>query len=799
MTSTSTGEQSIFSDVASVFVMHNGAWQSVDGGVSRVNVCHNFSTQAFRVLALSSERKVKGIIFFFFFFFFQIILPQPTFIQYVVNMWISSQVHPELLNEACLALLDTSSGAALALNFAHEQACTKFLSTWRASMSLNNRPAAATSVQPRPGVRASVHPSASPAAAPVTTSAPGAAPGLAPAAAPRRSSATPAPAPKINAKQRLALAHDAEIDDDASPISFNRAVTRLEEGLKAVLTAAHNSVSNPSYNYDNRAEAAVQYLHVAMRSLIKLFVSKIVARRKVKEAQSTKDGATADKGVIERTMRLTYYEIMNTPTRGVTEEFTLKAAVGIRRRLVLRILALRLKDDFVGTLYIGQQMLSAMNAVKLIDPKNTAPATQEGTCLLQLCATMLALTKQLTRVADGIANFGNISRDDDYNQIVQDADDDAMTQAFWTECAQNEFPEGAKAYTLNQLVLKLTDDNSYDRKFLETFTTTYQSFAPPGLLLQKLMERYQVPPTALDDKRRTAIQLRVAVALKYWCEKYFSHFDETLLQSLASFLTDYLVKDGHVAMANALYAFIMNKIKERDEERAVAFRVPATIYSQRHKENPHVDALADGLLVRGRRAEDRRDRDDDRLRVVPPGAGARAAQPGVEQPQAQVARAQPARDGGALDGAVVLDRDVHSRADEARAARAHAREVHHVWRDAAPAQQLPGADGDAGRPQSGADSPHEESLVARVEEAAQGVGRAERPDVVGQRVQGVSRGARRVAPAGDSVRRRAPDRSVLQGGRQSGQHRRPDQLPQARAGVRVDRAHSALSAGAVRV
>lgn len=506
-------------------------------------------------------------------------------------MWISSQVHPELLNEACLALLDTSSGAALSLNFAHEQACTKFLSTWRASMSLNNRPAAA-SLQPRPGVRASVHGGAPVGAAAgggvaapagIVTSAPGAAPGLTPAAAaPRRSSAAaPAPAPKINAKQRLALAHDAEIDNDASPISFNRAVSRLEEGLKAVLTAAHNSVSNPSYNYDNRAEAAVQYLHVAMRSLIKLFVSKIVVRRKAKTG-----GGEAEKGVIERTMRLTYYEIMNTPTRGVTEEFTLKAAVGIRRRLVLRILALRLKDDFSGTLCIGQQMLSAMNAVKLIDPKNTAPATQEGTCLLQLCATMLALTKQLTRVADGIANFGNISRDDDYNQIQQDTDDDAMTQAFWTECAQGEFPEGAKAYTLNQLVLKLTDDNSYDRKFLETFTTTYQSFAPPGLLLQKLMERYQVPPTTFDDKRRTAIQLRVAVALKYWCEKYFSHFDETLLQSLASFLTDYLVKDGHVAMANALYAFIMNKIKERDEERAVAFRVPATIYSQRHKENP---------------------------------------------------------------------------------------------------------------------------------------------------------------------------------------------------------------------
>jgi hypothetical protein len=33
---------------------------------------------------------------------------------------------------------------------------------------------------------------------------------------------------KINAKERIALEHDPEIDEDATPISFGRAVHRLE-------------------------------------------------------------------------------------------------------------------------------------------------------------------------------------------------------------------------------------------------------------------------------------------------------------------------------------------------------------------------------------------------------------------------------------------------------------------------------------------------------------------------------------------------------------------------------------------
>jgi hypothetical protein len=166
----------------------------------------------------------------------------------------------------------------------------------------------------------------------------------------------------------------------------------------------------------------------------------------------------------------------------------------------------------------------------------------------------------------------------------------------------------------NARVYEKKNNKFLDRKFMQTFTTTYQSFTVPTLLLNKLMERYQVcclralwvtyahtnqskhkiPPNVpdVDDKRRQAIQLRVAVVLKYWTDQHFEHFDEEVLQNLYTFLTQcvicfvvflerflvffslllllllllllifrYLMKDGHVDMAKALHAFISNKVR----------------------------------------------------------------------------------------------------------------------------------------------------------------------------------------------------------------------------------------------
>jgi hypothetical protein len=116
----------------------------------------------------------------------------------------------------------------------------------------------------------------------------------------------------------------------------------------------------------------------------------------------------------------------------------------------------------------------------------------------------------------------------------------------------------------NARVYEKKNKNQFlDRKFMQTFTTTYQSFTVPTLLLNKLMERYQVcclralwvthahtnqskrkiPPNVpdVDDKRRQAIQLRVAVVLKYWTDQHFEHFDEEVLQNLYTFLTQYVI------------------------------------------------------------------------------------------------------------------------------------------------------------------------------------------------------------------------------------------------------------------
>mmetsp|Transcript_7580 Transcript_7580/g.13216 ORF Transcript_7580/g.13216 Transcript_7580/m.13216 type:complete len:782 (+) Transcript_7580:21-2366(+) len=531
-------EQVVFSDIAGVFQLNGSVWTALDRGVSRVCI---FQSTQLRVIALSSDR------------------------QHVLNHWLPEASKAQQINEAFVAWVDGTD--SFGLNFHSAAACTSFIMAWKQPLSTNANQLSAPNASPNsPALPVPYAPK----------------PVLPKIEKKEHKSSYVAPVvKKVNAKEALKKDHDPEIDDNAEPISFARGVHRVEEGLRALLTAANNTVKNPSYNYDNRTQAAIVYLHQATCALLKLFIAKITARRKKSETPN-------EKGVVEKTLRLVYYLVHNTPTRGKTEEWTLKAAVGVRRRLVLRILSLRLRDDFNASLYLGHQMLSALNAIKLIEPRSTQHGRAESTCMLQMCAVISTFTKQLTRVADCIACFGHIARDDDYKSIAADTDEEIAQMPFWNECANQTFTEGQKGYTLNQLVLKLTDDASYDRKFMQTFTTTYQSFTVPTLLLQKLMERYQVPGNVgVDDKRRQAIQLRVAVVLKYWTDQHFEHFDEEVLQNLYTFLTQYLTKDGHVDMAKALHAFISNKAKERDEQTVAAFRVPKTIFPAKHKENPN--------------------------------------------------------------------------------------------------------------------------------------------------------------------------------------------------------------------
>ena len=125
-----------------------------------------------------------------------------------------------------------------------------------------------------------------------------------------------------------------------------------------------------------------------------------------------------------------------------------------------------------------------------------------------------------------------------------------------------------KAGTLNQLVIRLTDEKQHAITFLKTFITTYQSFTTTDLFFQKLVERYNVPLDTHSDipeeqwKQNIVlpIQVRVYNVFKKWIETRFPDFDYFLMKKLNGFMDTKLRKDGHNNFVNVLSAIIKRKI-----------------------------------------------------------------------------------------------------------------------------------------------------------------------------------------------------------------------------------------------
>ncbi|KYQ93963.1 Ras guanine nucleotide exchange factor [Tieghemostelium lacteum] len=137
--------------------------------------------------------------------------------------------------------------------------------------------------------------------------------------------------------------------------------------------------------------------------------------------------------------------------------------------------------------------------------------------------------------------------------------------------------EGVVKATLNQLILMITSENSYDSKFLKTFITTYQSFATPGLLLSKLIERFSVPEwySAGVKSKILTIQQRVIVILKYWVENQSSDFDQDVIDQIYYFINNTLASlDGYQELAKSLTNLMDKVIKEREVKLELLFQMP---------------------------------------------------------------------------------------------------------------------------------------------------------------------------------------------------------------------------------
>jgi len=93
-----------------------------------------------------------------------------------------------------------------------------------------------------------------------------------------------------------------------------------------------------------------------------------------------------------------------------------------------------------------------------------------------------------------------------------------------------------RAASFNKLVEKLTDDTlMFDATYIPAFMMTYQSFATPEKLMQKLCERFDVPE-GKPENVRTNIQMRVCKVLKKWIETYPNDFDERTRSRVRMFI-----------------------------------------------------------------------------------------------------------------------------------------------------------------------------------------------------------------------------------------------------------------------
>ncbi|KAJ6243994.1 ras guanine nucleotide exchange factor a [Anaeramoeba flamelloides] len=101
---------------------------------------------------------------------------------------------------------------------------------------------------------------------------------------------------------------------------------------------------------------------------------------------------------------------------------------------------------------------------------------------------------------------------------------------------------------INKLVEKLTNDQT-EVRFRDAFIMTYQSFMKPEQLLNKLKQRYNVPPKKANENEkdwlvmRDMTQVRVVSALNSWIKSGWADIDDKLLYRLIDFIKTTIVPD----------------------------------------------------------------------------------------------------------------------------------------------------------------------------------------------------------------------------------------------------------------
>ncbi|KAL0487720.1 RasGEF [Acrasis kona] len=133
--------------------------------------------------------------------------------------------------------------------------------------------------------------------------------------------------------------------------------------------------------------------------------------------------------------------------------------------------------------------------------------------------------------------------------------------------------EGGKlvinASTLNKLIEEMTSHTTYDPHFLHTFILTYRSFTNSKELLDKLIQRFNIPPETdctpesfaeFKSDKLDKIRLRVISAIKYWLENFYVFdfgSDKEMISKVENFI-DLAQKSNAQALSTMLTRTLQN-------------------------------------------------------------------------------------------------------------------------------------------------------------------------------------------------------------------------------------------------
>eukprot|EP01063_Lacrimia_lanifica_P015970 TRINITY_DN22608_c0_g1_i1.p1 TRINITY_DN22608_c0_g1~~TRINITY_DN22608_c0_g1_i1.p1 ORF type:complete len:573 (+),score=280.55 TRINITY_DN22608_c0_g1_i1:62-1720(+) len=113
-----------------------------------------------------------------------------------------------------------------------------------------------------------------------------------------------------------------------------------------------------------------------------------------------------------------------------------------------------------------------------------------------------------------------------------------------------------KSISLDRLIVKMTDPNTA-QYVTEVVWDTFREFARPSLMLEKLLERYEVPPlnqvgepqrspidAAMYNVMRYKIQMRVVALLERWVETAYFDFTDEMYRTLSRWVRTRIDRDG---------------------------------------------------------------------------------------------------------------------------------------------------------------------------------------------------------------------------------------------------------------